>query len=165
MKRAVRPIILALLVLFAACTKRQVTAAGDSYQLVAHGLCLSFVMDKMKKASEPDSVLKDAVVLSKDSDARFRAKYHETSKAITDAKSPREKERLDKQQMSVLLDTLRQESPDLIKKCDKLAEGFRRCDKSSSDKRGCLEKENKEPMEDILAFLNRDAQAGFPSVR
>ena len=125
-------------------------------------------MDKMKKTMEPGNVLHDSVILSKEADARFRSRYHETSKAISHAKSPGEKDRLDKAQLGALLELLRQESPELIKKCDRLADGFRRCDKFQSDRprlRGCLERENKTPMEEIVGFLNRDAATGFSSVR
>lgn len=162
-------LVLLFPVVFSACTKRQVGGAtADSYQYVAQGLCLTFVMDKIKKTMEPGSLFQDSVVLSKEADARFRARYLETSKAISVAKSLREKDRLDKAQLGTLLEVLRQESPDLIKKCDRLADGFRRCDKFQGDRaqlKVCLERENKEPMDSILAFLNRDAVAGFPSVR
>jgi hypothetical protein len=161
---------LLLPLVFSACTKRQVgsAAATDTYQYVAQGLCLTFVMDKVRKSMEPGSVFKDTVILSKESDARFRTRYFETSKVITDAKSLQEKERLEKTQMNQLLETLRKESPDLIRKCDRLAEGFRRCDKFQSDQhllRSCLEQENKAPMEEIIAFLNRDAITGFGGAR
>jgi hypothetical protein len=166
-----RPLLVALLfpIVFSACTKRQVgSTTGDTYQHVAQGLCLTFVMDKVKKSSEPESVLKDSVILSKESDKKFRARYQETSKAISEARGPREKEKLERAQMGALLEVLRQETPELLKKCDRLADGFRRCDRFQGDKgrlRECLEKENKLPMEEILAFLNRDAVAGFPNVR
>ncbi len=152
-------------IVFSACTKRQVsTATSDNYQYVAQGLCLTFVMDKVQKSMQPGSAFKDMVILSPESDARFRVRYHDTSKAISDAKSLADKDRLEKLQMNQLLETLRKESPDLIRKCDRLADGFRRCDKFQSDKnllRACLEQENKAPMEEIIAFLNRDAATGF----
>lgn len=162
-------LVLLFPVVFSACTKRQVEGAtADSYQYVAQGLCLTFVMDKIKKTMEPGGLFQDSVILSKQADARFRTRYHETSKAISDAKTLREKDRLDKAQLASLLEVLRQESPDLIRKCDKLADGFRRCDKFQGDRpqlKTCLERENKEPMESIVTFLNRDAVTGFPSVR
>jgi hypothetical protein len=157
---------LILPLVFSACTRRQVgsSSGADTYQYVAQGLCLTFVMDKIKRAMEPGSVMKDAMILSKDSDERFRAKYLETSRALGEAKTAKDKERLEKAQIQSLLELLKRETPDLIKKCDRLADGFRRCDKFQNDRdrmRACLERENREPMEQILAFLNRDAAAGF----
>lgn len=167
MKSEYRRFALTLLfpLVFSACTKRQVTAASvDNYRAAAQGLCLSFVLDKFMKAAEPGSPTQHATILSRDGDQRFRSQMHATAKAISDAKSPTEREKLEKSQITQLMDSLRKESPQLIQDCDRLADGFRKCDKFQSDKgrlRACLEQENRRPMEGILAFLNKDAVAGF----